>query len=283
VVKADGLAAGKGVTVATERETAVGALRDSLEGGAFGEAGATVVVEEILEGPEVSAFALSDGEAVVPLVLSQDFKRAGDRDTGPNTGGMGAYSPLPWIDDATEGQIWDLCRRTVATMATEGLTYRGLLYTGLMLTSDGPRVLEYNCRFGDPETEVVIPRLRTDLAELLLASAAGGLANVKVDWTPDAAVTVILASGGYPGAYGTGVPIDGLDAAAEVEGAVVFHAGTAEADGRVVTSGGRVLSVTGLGATIGDARATAYDAASRIRFEGSSHRTDIAARAAEGE
>ena len=136
-----------------------------------------MVVEEILEGPEVSAFALSDGEAVVPLVLSQDFKRAGDGDTGPNTGGMGAYSPLPWIDDATEGEIWDLCRRTVATMATEGLTYRGLLYTGLMLTSDGPKVLEYNCRFGDPETEVVIPRLRTDLADLLLASAAGGLAR----------------------------------------------------------------------------------------------------------
>jgi phosphoribosylamine--glycine ligase len=196
---------------------------------------------------------------------------------------MGAYSPLPWIDDATEREIWDLCRRTVTTMATEGLTYRGLLYTGLMLTADGPKVLEYNCRFGDPETEVVIPRLRTDLAELLLATATGGLAEVKVDWTPDAAVTVILASGGYPGAYGTGVPIEGLDAADAVEDAVVFHAGTAEVDGRVVTSGGRVLSVTGLGATIGDARARAYDAVSTIHFEGSTHRTDIAARAAEGE
>ena len=168
-------------------------------------------------------------------------------------------------------------------MAADGLTYRGLLYTGLMLTSEGPKVLEYNCRFGDPETEVVIPRLGTDLADLLLAAATEGLADVKVDWIPDAAVTVIVASGGYPGAYETGVPIDGLDAADQVEGAVVFHAGTAEADGRVVTSGGRVLSVTGLGATIGDARATAYDAASRIRFEGAFHRTDIAARAAEGE
>jgi phosphoribosylamine--glycine ligase len=283
VVKADGLAAGKGVTVATDRETAVAALRDCLEGGAFGEAGATVVVEEILEGPEVSAFALSDGETVVPLVLGQDFKRIGDGDAGPNTGGMGAYSPLPWVDEATEGEIWDLCRRTVATMAADGVAYRGLLYTGLMLTSEGPKVLEYNCRFGDPETEVVIPRLRSDLAELLLAASTGGLAGVKVDWTPDAAVTVIVASGGYPGAYDTGVPIDGLEAADRGEGAIVFHAGTSEADGRVVTSGGRVLSVTGLGATIGEARTRAYDAVSRIRFEGSTHRTDIAARAAEGE
>jgi phosphoribosylamine--glycine ligase len=283
VVKADGLAAGKGVTVAHDRETALTALRDCLVGGAFGQAGATVVVEEILEGPEVSAFALSDGRTVVPLVLSQDFKRAGDGDDGPNTGGMGAYSPLPWIDDAVERQIWTLCRRTIESMAADGLTYRGLLYTGLMLTAEGPKVLEYNCRFGDPETEVVIPRLRTDLADLLQAASTGGLADVKVDWTPDAAVTVIVASGGYPGAYGTGEPIEGLAAAAEVDGAVVFHAGTAEADGRVVTSGGRVLSVTGLGATIGDARARAYDAASRIRFEGSFHRTVIAARAAEGE
>jgi phosphoribosylamine--glycine ligase len=241
------------------------------------------VVEEILEGPEVSAFALSDGETVVPLVLSQDFKRAGDGDTGPNTGGMGAYSPLPWIDEATERQIWDVCRRTVATMAADGVVYRGLLYAGLMLTAEGPKVLEYNCRFGDPETEAVIPRLRTDLAELLLAAATGGLADVTVDWLPDAAVTVIVASGGYPAGYETGVPIRGLDAAAEVEGAVVFHAGTAEADGRVVTAGGRILSVTGIGATIAEARARAYDAASRIRIEGSFHRSDIAARAAEGE
>jgi phosphoribosylamine--glycine ligase len=283
VVKADGLAAGKGVTVANDRSTAVGALRDCLEGAAFGEAGATVVVEEILEGPEVSAFALSDGETVVPLVLSQDFKRAGDGDTGPNTGGMGAYSPLPWIDGATEHQIWDVCRRTVATMAADGVVYRGLLYAGLMLTAEGPKVLEYNCRFGDPETEAVIPRLRTDLAELLLAAATGGLADVTVDWLPDAAVTVIVASGGYPTGYETGVPIRGLDAAAEVEGAVVFHAGTAEADGRVVTAGGRILSVTGIGATIAEARARAYDAASRIRIEGSFYRSDIAARAAEGE
>ncbi len=283
VVKADGLAAGKGVTVAADRATAVAALRDCLRGGAFGEAGATVVVEEILEGPEVSAFALTDGETVVPLVLGQDFKRIGDGDAGPNTGGMGAYSPLPWVDEATEREIWDLCRRTVATMAADGVAYRGLLYTGLMLTSDGPKVLEYNCRFGDPETEVVIPRLRSDLAELLLAASTGGLADAKVDWTPDAAVTVILASGGYPGPYATGVPIQGLADADEVEGAVVFHAGTAEADGRVVTSGGRVLSVTGIGATIGKARAHAYDAVSQIRFAGSTHRSDIAARAAEGE
>ncbi len=283
VVKADGLAAGKGVTVATERGAAVAALRDCLQGGAFGEAGATVVVEEILDGPEVSAFALSDGATVVPLVLCQDFKRIGDGDAGPNTGGMGAYSPLPWIDEATEAEVWDLCRRTVATMADDGVPYRGVLFAGLMLTTEGPKVLEYNCRFGDPETEVLIPRLRTDLADLLLAAATGGLADLKVDWTPDAAVTVIVASGGYPGAYATGIPIEGLESAAQVEGAVVFHAGTAEADGKVVTSGGRVLSVTGVGSTIGDARARAYGAVSRIGVEGAIHRTDIAARAAEGE
>jgi phosphoribosylamine--glycine ligase len=283
VVKADGLAAGKGVTVATDRETAIAALRGCLEAGDFGAAGATVVVEELLEGREVSAFALSDGETLAPLVLSQDFKRVGDGDAGPNTGGMGAYSPLPWVDATTEATIWELCRRTVETMAGDGVGYRGLLYAGLMLTADGPKVLEYNCRFGDPETEVVIPRLRTDLAELLLAGAVGGLADVKIDWTPDAAVTVVVASGGYPGPYRTGLPIDGLDAAGTVEGAVVFHAGTAEADDRVVTSGGRALSVTGLGASIGEARSRAYEAVSRIRFDGAIHRSDIAARAAEGE
>ena len=206
VVKADGLAAGKGVTVALDRETAVRALRDCLEDAVFGSAGATVVVEEVLEGAEVSAFSLCDGRTVVPLALSQDFKRVGEGDTGPNTGGMGAYSPLPFVDAATEAAIWDVAERTVQTMASQGVTYRGLLYTGLMLTADGPKVLEYNCRFGDPETEAVIPRLGTDLAELLNACATGSLEDMKVDWLPDAAVTVVLASGGYPGAYETGLP-----------------------------------------------------------------------------
>jgi phosphoribosylamine--glycine ligase len=242
-----------------------------------------VVVEQVLEGAEVSAFSLCDGRAVVPLALSQDFKRIGEDDSGPNTGGMGAYSPLPFVDAATEAVIWDVAERTVETMAARGVIYRGLLYTGLMLTADGPKVLEYNCRFGDPETEVVIPRLETDLAELLYACATGSLDDVKVDWSPDAAVTVILASGGYPGEYGTGFPIEGLRAAAGVEGAVVFHAGTAEQDGRVVTAGGRVLAVSALGATIDQARARAYEACSNISFEGMTYRRDVAARAAHDE
>jgi phosphoribosylamine--glycine ligase len=280
VVKADGLAAGKGVTVAEDRATALRALTECLEGGAFGDAGATVIVEEVLEGPEVSAFALCDGEAVVPLVLSQDFKRIGEGDTGPNTGGMGAYSPLPFVDGPTEAAIWDLTRRAADAMAAEGITYRGLLYAGFMLTADGPSVLEFNCRFGDPETEVVIPRLGSDLAELLVASATGALGEAKVSWSPDSAVTVMLASGGYPGAHETGVEIHGLEDAAGVDGAVVFHAGTAERDGTVVTAGGRVLSVTGIGATLQDAAAVAYEAAGRITFDGKTYRTDIGERAA---
>jgi phosphoribosylamine---glycine ligase len=276
VVKADGLAAGKGVTVALDRATAVRALRKCLEGAAFGAAGGTVVVEEVLEGPEVSAFSLTDGHRVVPLSLSQDFKRVGDDDTGPNTGGMGAYSPLPFVDSATEAVIWDLAERTIQTMADQGVIYRGLLYTGLMLTADGPKVLEYNCRFGDPETEAVMPRLRTDLAELLYACATDSLSDVKVDLTPEAAVTVILASGGYPGSYETGFGIEGLGAAAEVEGAMVFHAGTAERDGRVVTAGGRVLAVSAIGASIAQARDRAYEACSTISFEGMHYRRDVA-------
>ena len=284
VVKADGLAAGKGVTVAADPAEAVAAIEDCLVRRAFGEAGATVLVEEVLEGPEVSAFALCDGVTVLPLVCSQDFKRVGDEDTGPNTGGMGAYSPLPSLDAATESAIWDeIVRGAVRAMADEGVTYRGLLYAGLMLTADGPKVLEFNCRFGDPETEVVVPRLRTDLAELLLACAEGRLADAKVDWSDEAAVSVVIASGGYPGGYETGLPIDGLDGAAKVDGAVVFHAGTTERDGRVVTAGGRVLAVSALGATIPQARNRAYEACGRISFDGMQYRHDIAARAAEGE
>jgi phosphoribosylamine--glycine ligase len=280
VVKADGLAAGKGVTVAPDRAAAADALRRCLEERAFGEAGATVVVEEVIEGPEVSAFALVDGETVVPLALAQDFKRVGDGDTGPNTGGMGAYSPLPFVDDELERSIWrDVVGRTVTALRARGLTYRGLLYTGLMLTADGPKVLEYNCRFGDPETEAVIPRLACDLADLLEATATGHLPDVKVVTSDDAAVTVVLASGGYPGPYPTGLPIEGLDEAAAL-GATVFHAGTAERDGRVVTAGGRVLAVTGTAASIAGARAIAYDAAARIAFEGKTLRHDVAELAA---
>jgi phosphoribosylamine--glycine ligase len=283
VVKADGLAGGKGVTVAPDRATAAAALRACLENGAFGDAGTTVVVEELLEGPEVSAFAISDGSTMVPLAVCQDFKRIGDGDHGPNTGGMGAYSPLPWLDPATEAALWQLCERTLAALRTKGTPYRGVLYAGFMLTGDGPKVLEYNCRFGDPETEVLIPRLTSDLAELLYASATGGLAEVKVGWTSESAVTVVLASGGYPGAYDTGVAIEGLTEAAAVEGAEVFHAGTEEQGDRVVTAGGRVLAVSALGTSVAEARDRAYEACSKITFEGKTYRSDIAARAAQEE
>jgi phosphoribosylamine--glycine ligase len=282
VVKADGLAAGKGVTVATDRGQAIAAIEESLVAGAFGEAGARVVVEEVLEGDEVSAFALVDSTSVVPLALAQDFKRAGEGDMGPNTGGMGAYSPLPWLDEGAAKGVWSIVSATVDALRAEGIAYAGLLYTGLMLTADGPRVLEYNCRFGDPETQVVIPRLRSDLAEVLDACASDRLADVKVDLSDDAAVTVVLASGGYPGSYETGQPIGGLEAAAASSDATVFHSGTAERDGRVVTAGGRVLAVTGWGPVVADARGRAYEAASHISFDGMARRGDIAARIAEG-
>jgi phosphoribosylamine---glycine ligase len=282
VVKADGLAAGKGVTVASDRARAVAAIEECLVAGAFGGAGARLVVEEVLEGEEVSAFALVDATSMVPLALAQDFKRAGDGDSGPNTGGMGAYSPLPWLDNATQLRIWGTVASTVRALQDAGIAYSGLLYTGLMLTSGGPKVLEYNCRFGDPETQVVIPRLRGDLAEMLDACAKDRLADQKVDLSEDAAVTVVLASGGYPGAYETGRPIAGLEAAAASPDAVVFHSGTAEREGRVVTDGGRVLAATGWGPTVEDARSHAYEAASHISFDGMIRRGDIAARAAEG-
>ena len=281
VVKADGLAAGKGVTVASTRAQALAAIEACLVTGTFGAVGTRVIVEEVLEGAEVSAFALVDASSIVPLALAQDFKRARDGDTGPNTGGMGAYSPLPWLDPSTEARIWGVVSSTVRALQDEGIAYSGLLYTGVMLTEEGPKVLEYNCRFGDPETQVVIPRLRGDLAEMLDACATDRLADLKVDLSEDAAVAVVLASGGYPGTYETGWPIDGLDAAAASRDAVVFHSGTAEREGRVVTEGGRVLAATGWGPTVGDARERAYEASSHISFDGMTRRNDIAAGAAE--
>jgi phosphoribosylamine--glycine ligase len=281
VVKADGLAAGKGVVIADDREVALGALRAALEQHAFGDAGSTVLVEEFLTGREVSAFGLADGSTVVPLAFAQDFKRVGDGDVGPNTGGMGAYSPVPFLDGETVERIRrDVLERTVGAMAAEGLPYRGVLYAGLMLTEDGPKVLEYNARFGDPETQVLLPRLGSDLAELCLASAEGALPLAPPTVLSDACVTVVLASGGYPDAYETGVEISGLEEADEMEGAMVFHSGTAERRGRVVTSGGRVLSVSALGRDLAEARARAYEACSRLSFEGMHFRRDIAARAA---
>jgi phosphoribosylamine--glycine ligase len=284
VVKADGLAAGKGVTVALDRDTAVSALEDSLVRGAFGAAGSTVVVEEVLEGPEISAFALMDRDTVVPLGLAQDFKRIGDGDVGPNTGGMGAYSPIPWLKPDVEGRIWEeLVIPTFHALRREGIAYRGCLFTGVMLTADGPKVLEFNCRFGDPETEVLMPRIEGDPAAQLLACAEGRLLGFGRGASPDAAVTVVLASRGYPGPYETGFEVQGLDAAGEVQGVTVFHAGTAVRDGRVVTAGGRVLAVSALGPTLREARARAYQACGLITFEGMQYRLDIAAAAAEGE
>ena len=284
VVKADGLAAGKGVAVATDRERAIVAIEDSLVRGAFGDAGSTVVVEEILEGPEVSAFALSDGRRVLRLGLAQDFKRAQDGDEGPNTGGMGAFSPVPSVEPALEERIWsETVIATLDALRSEGIRYRGCLFAGLMLTADGPKVLEFNCRFGDPETEVLLPRLRTDVAELLLACARGQLPSDRGADAADAAVTVVLASGGYPGPYETGVEVHGLVGAASLDGVTVFHAGTAERDDRVVTAGGRVLAVSALGDSLAQARTRAYEACERISFDGMRYRHDIAARAAEGE
>jgi len=282
VIKADGLAAGKGVTIAEDRAAAFRALEACLVERVFGPAGSRVLIEEHLTGREVSAFALTDGRHVLPLAMAQDFKRVGDGDTGPNTGGMGAYSPVPFVDEATERRIWEeVVERTIRAMGSEGTPYRGVLYAGIMLADDGPRVLEFNCRFGDPETQVLIPRLRSDLAELCLACAEGNLAPYRALLAPEACVTVVLTSGGYPDDHRTGFPIDGLAEAEAVPGALVFHAGTAERQGRVVTSGGRVLSVSGLGGDLAEARDRAYEACARISFEGMHYRRDVGARAAE--
>jgi phosphoribosylamine--glycine ligase len=284
VVKADGLAGGKGVVIAPDRAAAVDAIEAALDRRAFGDAGATVLVEEFLHGREVSAFGLADGRTVVPLATAQDFKRVGDGDAGPNTGGMGAYSPVPFVDDAVADAIRrDVLERTIEAMAAEGVPYRGVLYAGLMLTDDGPKVLEYNARFGDPETQVLLPRLDADLAELCRACADGSLPPASPALRPQACVSVAVASGGYPGPYETGREISGLGDVAAVGDALVFHAGTAERQGRVVTSGGRVLSVGALGVDLAEARTRAYEACSRLWFEGMHYRTDIAARAAEEE
>jgi phosphoribosylamine--glycine ligase len=284
VVKADGLAGGKGVAVAHDRSAAVSALETCFELRAFGEAGDVVLLEEVLEGSEVSAFALCDGRDVMPLALAQDFKRLGEGDVGPNTGGMGAYSPLTWVDPGTEQMIWDdLVRGTVKAMESEGVRYRGLLYAGVMLTESGPKILEFNCRFGDPETEAILPRLRSDFGELVLACVEGNLALYKAHWSEEACVTVVLASEGYPGEHRVGVPIEGIEDADGMEGVAVFHAGTKERDATVVTAGGRVLAVSALGRGVADARARAYAAADLISFDGRRYRTDIAARAAEEE
>jgi phosphoribosylamine--glycine ligase len=282
VVKADGLAAGKGVTVAGDRAAAVDAIEASL-GGAFGDAGRTVVVEEVLEGPEVSIFAVTDGKgSCVLLDAAADAKRVGDGDTGPNTGGMGAYSPVPQLDEGLTTHILDTI---LAPVVDELRPYRGVLFAGLMLTADGPKVLEFNCRFGDPETQVLLPRMPHRVGTLLQACATGRLAHEAghAGFDDGAAVTVVLASGGYPGPYETGLPIEGVEVAESLEGVTVFHAGTArDADRVLVTAGGRVLSVTGQGRTLSEARDRAYRGVAAIHFEGMHHRADIAAHALEG-
>lgn len=279
VIKADGLAAGKGVTVCFTREEADKALEETMVSKSFGAAGDKVVIEEFLEGQEMSILAFVDGNTVRAMSPAQDHKQVFDNDKGPNTGGMGTYSPLPHIDQAIiEDAIENIVKPTARAMVSEGRPFRGVLFAGLMITKDGPKTIEFNARFGDPETQVVLPRLETDLLDIFLASIDGTLADIDMLWSDEAAVCVVLASGGYPGSYPKGFPIDGLDSV-NVPGALVFHAGTALKDGRVVTNGGRVLGVVGRGAGIAEARANAYAAAAGITFEGKQNRTDIAAKA----
>ncbi|WP_110643295.1 phosphoribosylamine--glycine ligase [Salinicola sp. CPA57] len=281
VIKADGLAAGKGVVVAMTDAEAEAAIRDMLEDNAFGDAGARVVIEEFLEGEEASFIVMVDGEHVLPMATSQDHKRAGDGDTGPNTGGMGAYSPAPVVTGNVHQRIMDeVILPTVRGMAAEGHPYTGFLYAGLMIDADGaPNVIEYNCRFGDPETQPILMRLRSDLVSLCQAALERRLDQVGCEWDPRAAVGVVLAAEGYPGSYRKGDEITGLDAA-DATGCKVFHAGTGMSDdGRVVTSGGRVLCVTALGDTVGAATAQAYAGLELVRWPGAEYRRDIAYRA----
>jgi phosphoribosylamine--glycine ligase len=279
VVKADGLAAGKGVVIAHDAESAVGTAERMLSGSAFGAAGRRIVVEELLKGREASFFVLSDGITSCELASCQDYKRAEDGDRGPNTGGMGTYSPSVWLDDASLRALREtVIAPTVQGLAAEGRPFRGVLFIGVMLTDSGPRVLEYNARFGDPETQVLVPRLDGDWLALLGACARGELATAVPHWRSGATVCVVMASGGYPGAYGTGAPIEGLDDAGSLPDVMVFHAGTErDTSGRIVTSGGRVLGVTAIGRDLAAARERAYDAVSRIRWAGEHHRADIAA------
>ena len=281
VVKTDGLAAGKGVIVTTSLEEARAAVLDYLSGDAFGDAGRTLVIEEGLTGPEVSVLAICDGTNAVALAPAQDFKRVGDDDAGPNTGGMGAYSPVPVADQSVIDAVMnDGVLPTLAYLRSIGIDYRGVLYAGLMLTPNGPKMLEYNVRFGDPETQVVLPRLTSDLGELL-ASAAAGQLGAEPTFDNGAAVTVVCAAEGYPRDLRTGDVIEGLDDAQAVAGVTVFCAGVgANTNGELITAGGRVLTVTGQGATLAEARQTAYDAVSKISWPGLHHRNDIASDAA---
>lgn len=279
VVKADGLAAGKGVLICDSLAEAETAIAEVLAGNVAGKAGEKIVIEEFLEGEELSILAFCDGKTIVPMVPAQDHKRIFDGDKGPNTGGMGAYTPVPGTDDKLMAEIDEkVLQPVIKALALEGRPYRGVLYPGLMLTKAGPKVLEFNARFGDPETQVVLPRLESDLGEIMLAAVEGRLHEVDIQWNPQACVTVVMASGGYPGAYRTGYPIWGLEEEYP-EDIIIFHSGTGWKDGKITTAGGRVLSVTALGSDIGRAQQRAYQAVQRIKFEGCQYRSDIAHRA----
>ena len=283
VIKADGLAAGKGVIVAQNLAEAEAAI-DMMLGGGLGDAGAEVVVEEFLDGEEASFFALCDGDTAIPLASAQDHKRAFDGDTGPNTGGMGAYSPAPIVDAAMSARVMgEIVLPTLAAMKARGTPFKGVLYAGLMITAEGPKLIEYNVRFGDPECQVLMLRLMSDLVPALLASRDGVLKSLDLRWYREAALTVVMAARGYPGSYAKGSVIDGLDDAAAVAGVEIFHAGTKTEGGRILANGGRVLNVSALGGTVREARARAYEAISRIRWPEGFYRHDIGWRAVERE
>ena len=279
VIKADGLAAGKGVIIAADKSEMEKAIDFMFEGG-FGDSGHEIVVEEFMDGEEASFFALSDGVNVIALAGAQDHKRAFDGDTGPNTGGMGAYSPAPVLTAALEEiAMAQFIKPTVAAFAERGLNYIGVLYLGLMITKTGPKLVEYNCRFGDPEAQVLLPRLKSDLLAALQAARDGTLDKIKLEWREDVALTVVMASGGYPGSYEKGNVISGLDEAAALPGITLFHAGTELRDGKTVAVGGRVLDVTATGKDVAEARARAYAAAEKISWKDSFYRRDIGWRA----
>jgi phosphoribosylamine--glycine ligase len=279
VIKADGLAAGKGVVVAMTLDEALAAVDMMFDGG-LGDAGAAVVIEEFLTGEEASFFALCDGTSAIPLATAQDHKRVHDGDEGPNTGGMGAYSPAPVVSDAISARVMDeIIMPTVRAMAAMGAPYKGVLYAGLMLTADGPKLIEYNARFGDPECQVLMLRLMSDLLPALIAARDGVLKNFDLRWYPEIALTVVMAANGYPGSYERGTVIDGLADAAAVEGVEIFHAGTKADNGRILANGGRVLDICAIGKTVAEAQARAYEAVDRIHWPGGFCRRDIGYRA----
>ncbi len=276
VVKADGLALGKGVLICSDLDAAKDAVKEIIEDKVFGASGSRVVVEEFLTGPEVSVLAFTDGHCVKPMVSSKDHKRALDNDEGLNTGGMGTISPNPYYTDAIAEECMNtIFLPTIEAMKKEGRPFKGCLYFGLMITPDGPKVIEYNARFGDPETQVVLPRLKTDFVDIVMAVVEERLAELPIEWSDEACACVVMASGGYPGHYEKGIPIEGLDENGQVDGAVVYHAGTALRDGKFVTNGGRVLGVTATGETLPEALRKAYEAVGRIHWEGVHFRHDI--------